>query len=158
MTTTDYLIDILRLVAEFLLPRELYNLAHASKEIGQNFPMSSVVQVAMCNGNTNQRTPIEHMYELTSSGSIYSHSPGRLLQIVNYISCEVCHIKKVNYVCSGLGICCCMSCLRVHTQTITIDQRLHCRQNHYELEEVLKMQRVAARGSGQVLYAKFPWL
>ena len=85
MTTTDYLIDILCVIAEFLLPRELYNLAHASKEIGQNVPMSSVVQVAMCNGNANQRMSVEHMYELPSAGLIYSPSPGRLLQIVNCI-------------------------------------------------------------------------
>lgn len=150
----DDLFGVINLVADFLKPRDLLRFSYVTKDAIGALSMEDIVRTIAINGNLNQRTGLELLYELTSVGSIYPPSPRRVLQLANVIYCEECCRYFVRHVRKGWGLATCYQCQLEGTKEIfplnaqkrsssPVLATPHCGRMIY-YSDIIRMPRVAS--------------
>lgn len=142
--------DSIQYIASFLTPRELYNVTYSNKLFCEVLEMSSVIQVAMQNGNERVRRSIALLYEQTSRGTIYAPSALRVLQLINVKKCEICCENKLHHVRATWGMALCWSCTQNMTRETHIDP-VENRINPIGMEYILQHPRVLSKVNGYTL-------
>ena len=103
--------EIFQGVTSFLKPTELYNLTNTCHTMHDNhyLDVTTVVKVALFNGNKWTRTTIENIYHQLLSNAIFMPSIHRLLLLTVIKSCEFCGNNKIHYV-SNFCLAFCNTC------------------------------------------------
>lgn len=148
----DNFLFALPFITEFLAPKDLFNLIMSSVELMAEINMNTVVQVAMCNGNSLTRKTIENLFDLTSTGAIHTLSALRVLRLVNGHRCELCNLHKVDHVRKNVGMFICWQCTRIHTTEVFVRNDISGRRDAVDISEVVRHPRVLSnRISGRTV-------
>lgn len=143
--TDNHLITkTIEFIAEFLTPRELFNVAFSSKDILDSISQTIIVKNCLCNGNTHTKISVEHLCDAVSQGSVYNPNKSRLMRLINCRRCEFCNESKINFVRVSFGVCICITCLQSLRYTDDVLTKLPSqRSRHIELNDLVAMPRVA---------------
>lgn len=141
---TSLILSALPICCDFLTPRELFNFVFCSKQLMKSISISTIVKIALCNGNSWTKQGIEHLYDAMKYRSIHCPSPQRLLRLINVRLCEFCKRKRINFVPEIFGLASCFECTKKMT-TWQVCKHPRYRERNVELNDIVSNPRVAVK-------------
>ena len=143
--------DALRVMMDYLAPREMFRLAFCSKELMNSITTKMDVRSALLHGG-HAKTTMELLAPLMKSHSIFVPTPLRLLRLVNGKRCERGRCSaKVNHIREGYANFYCWEC---HTEFFTASWKTSWvrYQRNPKISTILSHPRMAACLFGKDYY------